>query len=186
MKKIIAIEWLSLDGYFSDSNNGTDWFVYDEETGKYLLKLFASFDTIVLGQVTYKMFADYWPKPNPSDPNPKELIDFMNTSRKIVFSKSLKKVDWNNSVVMEDIIPEEINKIKKGTGKDVVIFGSGSVVSQLTKLRLIDEYKFLINPIFLGNGKTIFKNEEAKSKLKLLDIKKFECGNMMLHYQANK
>ena len=186
MKKIIAIEWLSLDGYFSDFNNGTDWFVSDEETWKYLLKLFTSFDTILLGQVTYEMFAAYWPNPNPSDPNPKELIDFMNNSRKVVFSKSLKKVGWNNSVVMEDIIPEEINKIKKEAGKDIVIFGSGSIVSRLTKLGLIDEYKFLINPVFLGNGKTIFKNEEAKATLKYLNSKTFGNGNIMLQYELSK
>ena len=185
MKKIIAVEWLSLDGYFSDSNNGTDWFVSDEETWKYLLKLFASFDTILLGKVTYEMFAAYWPKPNPSDPNPKELIDFMNNSQKVVFSKSLKKVEWNNSVVMDGIIPEEIIKIKKGSGMDIVIFGSGSIVSQLTKLGLIDEYKFLINPIFLGNGTPIFKSEEAKAKLKYLDSKTFGNGNIMLQYQLS-
>ncbi len=184
MRKIIAVEWLSLDGYFSDSNNGTDWFVFDEETGKYLLKMFAYFDTIVLGQVTYEIFAAYWP--NPSDPNPKELIEFMNNSRKVVFSKSLKKAEWNNSVVLEDIIPEEINKMKQEHGKDMVIFGSGSIVSQLTKLGLIDEYMFLVNPVFLGNGKTIFKSEEAKSKLQFLDSKKFDCGNIMLHYGVAK
>ncbi len=186
MKKIIAIEWLSLDGYFSDSNNGTDWFVSDEETWKYLLNIFRSFDTILLGQITYEMFAAYWPKPNPSDLNPKELIEFMNNSRKIVFSKRLKKAEWNNSVIMKDIIPEEINKIKQEAGKDIVIFGSGSIVSQLIKLGLIDEYQFLVNPVFLGTGKTIFKREEAKSKLKLLDFKKFNGGNMMLHYEVEK
>ena len=186
MKKIIAVEWLSLDGYFSDSNNGTDWFVSDEETWKYLLKLFTNFDTILLGQVTYDMFAAYWPKRNPSDPNPQVLIDFMNNSRKVVFSKSLKKAEWNNSVVMKDINATEINKMKQEATKDIVIFGSGSIVSQLTKLGLIDEYNFLINPIFLGNGKTLFKSAEAQSKLRLLDSKTFKCGNIMLHYAKDK
>ena len=186
MKKIIAVEWLSLDGYFSDSKNGTDWFVSDEETWKYLLKLFTNFDTILLGQVTYDMFAAYWPKPNPSDPNPQVLIDFMNNSRKVVFSKSLKKAEWNNSVVMKDINATEINKMKQEATKDIVIFGSGSIVSQLTELGLIDEYKFLVNPVFLGNGKTIFKSAESKAKLKLLDSKAFDGGNIMLHYEMDK
>lgn len=186
MKKIIAIEWLSLDGYFSDSNNGTDWFVSDEETWKYLLKLFASFDTIVLGKVTYDMFSAYWPKPNPKAPNPQELIDFMNNSQKIVFSKSLKKAEWNNSVVKKKINAEEISKLKQGPGKDIVIFGSGSIVSRFTKLGLIDEYNFLINPIFLGKGTPIFKSEEAKAKLKYLDSKNFGNGNIMLQYQLSE
>lgn len=185
MKKIISVEWLSLDGYFTDANNGTDWFVSSEETGNYLLKLFANIDTILLGKITYEIFAAYWPKPNPSDPNPKALIDFMNNSRKVVFSKSLKKAEWNNSVLKEDIDITEINKLKKDASKDIVIFGSGTIVSQLTKLGLIDEYQFLIIPVFLGNGKTLFKNEEAKAKLKLLNSKKFENGNMALHYEAD-
>ena len=185
MKKIIAVEWLSLDGYFSDSENGTDWLVSGEKTGEYLLKMFANINTILLGHVTYEMFAAYWPKPNPADPNPKELIDFMNNSRKVVFSKSLKKAEWNNSVVMKDIVSEEIIELKQKAAKDIVIFGSGSIVSHLTNLKLIDEYQFLINPVFLGSGKTIFKSEEAKSKLKFLDSKKFDNGNIMLHYAAD-
>ena len=183
MKKIIAVEWLSLDGFFSGPKDETDWFIMDEGTGQYLSNLFKTIDTIVLGQVTYEMFSAYWPKPDPADGNSKEFIDFMNNSQKVVFSKSLKEVEWNNSVLMEDIIPAEINKIKKGSGKDIVIFGSGSIVSQLTKLGLIDEYQFLVNPVFVGNGKTIFKSEEAKAKLKYLDSKTFGNGNIMLQYE---
>ncbi len=186
MKKIIAVEWLSIDGYFSDSNNGTDWLVSGEQTGEYLLKLFANIDTILLGQITYEMFAAYWPKPKPEDKNPQELTDFMNNSRKVVFSKSLKKADWNNTVLLENIVLEEIIELKQEAGKDIVIFGSGTIVSQLTKLKLIDEYQFILIPIFLGNGKTLFKNEEAKSNLKLLDFKKYDNDNMILHYEANK
>ena len=186
MRKIIAVEWLSLDGYFSGPKGETDWFFMDEGTGKYLSNLFRTIDTIVLGQVTYEMFAAYWPKPDPADGNPQELTDFMNNSRKIVFSKSLKKAEWNNSVLMKEINVAEINKLKQGSGKDIVIFGSGSIVSQFTKLKLIDEYQFLINPVFLGNGKTLFKSEEAKTKLKLYDTKKFENGNIMLHYEMEK
>ena len=85
MKRIIAVEWLSLDGYFSDSENGTDWLFSGDETGKYLSKLFANIDTILLGQITFEMFAAYWPKPNPDDKNPQILTDFMNNSRKVVF-----------------------------------------------------------------------------------------------------
>ncbi len=186
MKKIIAVEWLSLDGFFSNSENGTDWLVSGEETGEYLLKMFANIDTILLGQVTYEMFSAYWPKPNPDDKNPQVLTDFMNNSRKIVFSKSLKKAEWNNSVLMENIDATKINKMKQEVSKDIVIFGSGSIVSQLTKLKLIDEYQFIVIPIFLGNGKTLFKSDEAKLKLKFLESKSFDGGNMMLRYEGGK
>ncbi len=148
--------------------------------------MFANIDTILLGQVTYEMFSAYWPKPNPDDKNPQVLTDFMNNSRKIVFSKSLKKAEWNNSVLMENIDATKINKMKQEVSKDIVIFGSGSIVSQLTKLKLIDEYQFIVIPIFLGNGKTLFKSDEAKLKLKFLESKSFDGGNMMLRYEGGK
>ena len=185
MKKIIAVEWLSLDGYFSDADDGTDWLQSGEEAQKYLLKIFRGFDTILLGEVTHKMFSAYWPKPNPADKNPQVLTDFMNNTRKVVFSKSLEKTDWNNTVIVKDIISKDIEKMKVNSAKDIVIFGSGSIVSALTNLKLIDEYIFWIVPVFLGNGKTIFKSEEAKLKLELLDSKNFDNGNMMLHYESD-
>jgi dihydrofolate reductase len=186
MKKIIAVEWLSLDGYFSDAENGTDWLVSGEEAQTYLLKMFEAFDTILLGQVTFQMFESYWPKPNPADKNPQELTHFMNDTHKVVFSKSLKKTNWNNSEILKDIVSKDIGKMKKEADKDIVIFGSGSIVSALTKLKLIDEYVFWVVPVFLGNGKTIFKSDEAKAKLTFLDTKTFDCGNIMLHYQTDK
>lgn len=182
MKKIIAIEWLSLDGFFSGPNAETDWLVSGAETQKYLLERFKTFETILLGQQTYEMFAAYWPKPDPADKNPQELTDFMNNSRKVVFSTSLKKAEWNNSILRDAIDPAEITKMKTEANKDVVIFGSGSIVSQLTRLNFIDEYQFIAIPVFLGSGKTLFKSDEAKSNLKLLDSRSFDNGNMMLHY----
>ena len=132
------------------------------------------------------MFAAYWPKPNPDDKNPQVLTDFMNNSRKVIFLKSLKKAEWNNSVLMENIDATEINKMKQEASKDIVIFGSGSIVSQLTKLKLIDEYQFIVIPIFLGNGKTLFISDEAKLKLKFLESKSFDVGNMLLRYESDK
>ena len=186
MRKIKVVEWISLDGFFSGLKGETDWFVMDEGTGQHLSNLFKSFDTIILGQVTYKMFSAYWPKPDPADGNPKELTDFMNNSRKVVFSKTLDKAEWHNTDVFKSITMKEIKKLKRESGKDIVIFGSGSIVSKLTKLNLIDDYHFLVNPVFLGKGKPIFKNTEAKSTLKLVDSKTFDCGNIMLHYELSK
>ncbi len=185
MKKIIAVEWLSLDGYFSRENNETDWFVWDKEMEAYYKEMFKDFDTILFGSTTYKIMADYWPK-SPSTDESSDIKNFMNNSRKIVFSKTLNNTEWNNSEVMKEISSEKIIAMKQAIGKDIVIFGSGSVVSHLTTLKLIDEYKFLINPVFLGNGKTIFKNEEAKAKLKYLNSKTFGNGNIMLQYELSK
>lgn len=185
MRKVVAVEWLLLDGYFSRENSETDWFVWDKEMEAYYKQMFLGFDTILFGGTTYKIMAEYWPKAASADENT-DIKDFMNDSRKIVFSKTLENTDWNNSEIMKEINPEEIKTIKQVKGKDIIIFGSGSVVARLTKLELVDEYKFLLNPVFIGTGKTIFTTEEAKLKLKLLDTKTFDCGNIMLHYQTSK
>ena len=153
MIKIIVVEWLSLDGYFSGPNAETDWLVSGEEAQSYLLKMFTAFDTILLGQTTYEMFAAYWPKPNPADKNPQKLTDFMNNTHKVVFSKFLKKTNWNNAVIVKEIVFEDIEKMKKESAKDIVIFGSGSIVSALTKLKLIDEYIFLGSSCFFRQWK---------------------------------
>ena len=159
-QKIIAVEWLSLDGYFSGENNETDWFVWDKDLETYYKEMFMGFDTILFGSATYKIMAEYWPK-SPSIDENSDIKDFMNTSRKIVFSKTLNNLEWNNSEVMKEISLEKITALKETIGKDIVIFGSGSVVSQFTNLKLIDEYKFL-------------------------DVRKFDNGNMILHYWVKK
>ena len=186
MREISVLEWLSLDGYFSGPNEETDWLIMDEATQEHLLKLFRSVDTILLGRVTYELFTSYWPTPTSSKENPAELVDFMNNSRKIFFSSSLEKLEWNNAELVKSIDQEAMKEMKQGPGKDMIIFGSGSIVSRLTQLQLIDQYYFLINPVFIGAGKPVFKNDEAKSKLKLLDSKIFDSGNILLQYEPDK
>lgn len=186
MRKIIVLEWLSLDGFFSGPQEETDWFVMDDPTQQHLLEIFRTVDTILVGRVTYNLFLSYWPTPQSSKENPAELVDFMNHSLKVVFSSSLENVAWSNSVLYRNISPAEIEKIKHSPGKDMVIFGSGSIVSRLTALQLVDEYHFIINPVFIGTGKPIFKNDEARSTLNLVGTKKFDCGNVLLHYEPVK
>ena len=100
--------------------------------------------------------------------------------RKIVFSKTLKQVDWNNSQLFDEINPEAIKRLKQDDGKNILIYGSASVVQQLTSLGLIDEYQILVHPVALGGGKPLFK---GKQKLKLVSAKAFTSGVVLLTYQ---
>jgi dihydrofolate reductase len=109
----------------------------------------------------------------------------MNNTNKIVFSKTLEKVEWKNSKLSKEIIPGEIKKLKQEAGKDIIIYGSGSIVSQLMKLGLIDEFQIMINPVVLGGGKPLFQNVE-KSNLKLLNTRSFTGGNVLLNFQTDK
>ncbi|MEP6465920.1 MAG: dihydrofolate reductase family protein, partial [Parafilimonas sp.] len=107
----------------------------------------------------------------------------MNSLQKIIFSKTLEEASWNNSVIIKERIVEEVKKLKQQPGKDIVIFGSGTIVSELTQWRLIDEYRLIVNPVILGNGNPLFKSINERIKLKLTKTKTLASGVIILYYQ---
>jgi dihydrofolate reductase len=179
MRKIIVSNYVSLDGFFAGPNGEIDWFVWDEETAEYSKELAASIDAILFGRVTYELMASYWPAANAEDP---VITEYMNHSPKIVFSRTLEKADWKNTRLVKEINKEEILDIKKQPGKDMVIYGSGSIVSTFTQMGLIDDYRIFVNPVVLGSGKPMFKGLNERLKLGLLGTKTFHCGVVLLHY----
>jgi dihydrofolate reductase len=187
MRRIIASENVTLDGFFAGPNGEIDMFTRNEETAQYARDQTKSrsTDTVLFGRVTYDLMASFWTTPAAASQDP-AITNFMNNTPKIVFSKTLKKADWKNTRVIKDLKKEEILKIKQQSGKDMIIFGSGSIVSALAKLCLIDEYLIFVYPIILGSGKPLFKNLSNRIKLKLLETKTFKCGVVILHYEVEK
>ena len=185
MRKIIVSEYVTLDGFFAGPKGEIDWFVWDEETAQYARDLANSIDAILFGRVTYELMANYWPTPAPAAEEP-VITNFMNNTPKIVFSKTLEKAAWKNTIVIKEIKKEEILKMKQQPGKNMVIYGSGSIVSTFTELGLIDEYHIFVNPVVLGNGKPLFKDLKDRINLKLLKTKTFSSGNVLLIYQPTK
>ena len=182
MKKIIVSNYVSLDGFIAGPNGEIDWFLWDEETADYSKGLLSSIDTILFGRVTYELMAGYWPNAAPPAEDP-VIIEAMNNLPKIVFSKTLERTDWKNTRLVKEINKGEILKIKKQAGKDIVIYGSGSIVSALTQMGLIDEYRLFVNPVVLGKGKPMFKGLNNRLKLKLSLTNTFRCGVVLLHYE---
>jgi dihydrofolate reductase len=160
--------------------------IYDDAMAKYESDLVSTADTLILGRVTYESFAGSWPHvpDNPSaSEGEKEYARKLNRMRKVVFSRSLGKVEWNNSTLFREIVPAEITKLKQEPGQDIVIYGSASVVSELTNLGLIDEYQLLVHPVVLGSGKPLFKDIRKKVDLKLVKTKTHPSGIVVLYYQ---
>ena len=181
MRKIIVSNNVTLDGFFAGPNGELDWKVWDEEIAQYGKDQSDFTDTILFGRVTYELMSSYWPTPAASSQDP-VITAFMNNSRKIVFSKTLAWADWENSEVVNEINPKEISKMKQKQGKGMIVFGSGSVVSDLAQHGLIDDYRMFVTPVVLGHGKRLFQGIEARMKLKLLDIKRFRNGVVLLQY----
>ncbi len=179
---------VSLDGYFAGIDGNIDWHMVDDEFNQYAVKTIAGFDTMLFGRVTYELFESYWPKALEDAQTSSEdmaIARAINDMQKIVFSTTLDKVTWNNSKLSSYITAEEIKKLKAEPGKDIVIYGSGTIVRELTSLGLIDEYRFMVNPVVIGTGKRLFKDMPAFT-LKLLDTKTFTSGNVLLTYKPIK
>ena len=181
MRKIISSEWVSLDGYFAGPKGEIDWFVWNKEASDFSVELATGIDTMLFGRVTYEGMAAYWPNAKPSENDP-AIIEKMNGTAKIVFSRSLKKADWSNTSIVPEIEIESMMQLKNEPGKDIVVYGSGDVLSALCDLGLVDEHYIFVNPVILGSGKPLFPARGRKQTLRLLDSKAFSSGVVMLHY----
>lgn len=189
MRKIILSEMVSLDGFIAGPDDDLSWHLVDEEFNQYAIELLNSVDAILFGRVTYQLFENYWPAAalNPStSKSDLEIANKINDMIKIVFSRTLQTVQWKNSILFKEVIPEEVQELKRQTGKDMVIYGSGSIVSALMQSGLIDDYRIFVNPVILGRGKPLFKDLKNRVNLRLLETKTFNNGNVLLRYQPER
>jgi len=186
MRKIIMFNRVSMDGYFAGQNGEShEWFINDPEVEKAAHEMMHP-DTVLFGRVTYQIFENHWPKAGKDPKAPKEAKATANELKKmnkLVFSKTLNKVNWENTKLIKGDLIEEVRKLKQGSGPDIVIFGSGTIVQQLTDKGLMDEYVFVLTPIILGKGKSLFKDVK-KLDLKLLETRDFKSGNVLIHCKA--
>ena len=185
MRKVIVSNMITLDGFLAGPNGEIDWHVVDAEFNDYALDMFKSVDTLLFGHVTYQLMASYWPTPAATTDDP-IIADKMNSLAKIVFSKTLTKADWNNSRLAKGDIVEEVTKLKKQPGKDMVILGSSSLVSALTPPGVIDEYRLFVNPVVLGSGIPEFTGIKDRVQLQLVEARAFRTGIVLLRYAPSK
>ena len=189
MRKVVLFMHLTLDGFAAGPNGELDWISYDKELEKYAEELVSTVGAALYGRVTYQMMESYWPTVLTNPSSTKHEIDhahWIENIPKIVFSKSLEKVEWNNTRLIKDNIVAEISKLKQQPGKDLVIFGSPSLAQTFMQLGLIDEYRLTVNPVVLGNGIPLFKDIKDRINLKLLETKTYDSGVVGLHYQSDR
>ena len=188
MRRLILFMVLSLDGFVGGPNGEMDWENRDPQVGMEMsTPLINTIDTILIGRVLYKGFEQAWPAMATNPTSPKELVDFANwieNSQKVVFSNTLKAVLWKNARIVpatsDDDIVKEVTRLKQGEGKDMVVFGGARLAQTLSRLGLIDEYRFKLQQVALGSGLQLFK---GKTNLKLVKSKEFKSGVIGLYYQ---
>lgn len=184
MRKVVMLNRVSIDGFFAGPDGEIDWFIRDPEVDKASHEG-GQADTVLFGRVTYAMFESVWTKVDPKAPKEmRNTAKELSQMTKIVFSKTLKQVTWENSKLVKGNVAEEVRKLKQGKGLGIIIFGSGTIVQQLTSEGLIDDYWFIVTPVILGAGKPLFTGVK-RLNLELLDARNFKSGNILLHYRPN-
>jgi dihydrofolate reductase len=184
MRKVHVFDNVSLDGFFVDARGDMSWaHKHDEEWNAFASANASGNSELLFGRVTYEMMAAFWPTPQAAQMLP-EVAAGMNAKHKMVFSRTLDSVAWQNTTLVKDDLAAAVRQLKRQPGPDLVILGSGSIVSQLTEAQLIDEYQIVVNPIVLGAGRTMFETVRARLALRLTKTRSFGNGNVVLWYEA--
>jgi dihydrofolate reductase len=185
MRKLKLQVQMSVDGYIGGPNGEMDWMTWnwDDKIMAYVNELTDSVDTILLGRKMTDGFIGHWSNAmkdtsNAEYPFAKKMME----KPKFVFSKTLDKSNWENTTLVKGDLVEEVNKLKKQNGKDIIVYGGASFDSSLIKAGLIDEFHLFVNPAIIGNGLSIFKEISAKKSLKLVKAIPFECSIVLLNY----
>lgn len=185
MPRLTVFNHVSLDGYFVDRNGEMSWAKadpQDAEWNEFVSGNTAGDGTLVFGRVTYEMMAAFWPTPMATQMMP-DVAAGMNRMAKLVFSRTLTEASWQNTTLMKGDLLSEIRKRKAGAGTDMVILGSGTLVTQLAPERLIDVFQLVVNPVVLGAGRTLFEGAKDKIPLKQTTSRAFRNGNVLLTYE---
>jgi dihydrofolate reductase len=179
MRKIVAAINMTLDG-FCDHTAG----IPDEEVHQHYTELLNEGDAILYGRITYQLM-EYWIPLVKNPSGEKAMDDFavaIDKIPKIVFSHTLKNVVWRSAKLADRTIEEEVSELRHQPGKDILV-GSRSLIIQLMKLNLIDEYQLCIHPVVAGSGLPLFENINNRTILKLIKTKPFSGGAVILYYE---
>ena len=189
MRKVVVQEFVTLNGLVAGPDGNLDFVPAstqgDEAFGRDQLAFIDTIDTIVLGSVTYRMLAGYWPHVTAGAE--KLFADKVNATPKVVFSRTLDRAPWgkwNESRIVGGAPPEEVAKLKRQAGKDIAVWGSLSLVQSLIKAGLVDEYRLVVCPVVLGGGRPLF-HECPSITMTLIDVNTLDRGAVALRYMTD-
>ena len=183
MRKIIVFNHVTLDGYFVDTNGDMSWAHKSDPEWNAFVEDNAKGDaTLLFGRITYELMSGFWPTPHAIESMP-TVAEGMNRMPKVVFSRTLDHVSWSNTTLVKGDMLTEVRRMKEESGEVMLIMGSGTIVSQLAREGLIDEYEVVVTPVVLGKGRTMFERLDEKLNLTLTKTRAFGNGNVFLCYE---
>jgi dihydrofolate reductase len=184
VRKVIYGMMVSLDGYIETPGWEIDWILIDEELHKYVNDQERAVDTYLYGRRMYELMARFWPTADEDPAAPDFIVEYARIWKrtpKVVFSKTLERVEWNARLVRDDIAGE-ISRLKQQPGQDLEV-GGADLAATVMRLGLIDEYQLYVQPVILGGGKRMLPALEARINLRLVETRTFHSGVVLLRYE---
>ena len=182
MRRLYSFLMTTLDGFYEGPNQEFHFWTTDDEFNRFAVGQLHDSDILLFGRVTYEGMASYWPTQGAREDDP-VVAELMNTMPKLVVSTTLTSAEWNNTTLLGGDVAEELAKLKQQPGKDLAVMGSPSLTASLIRMRLLDELRVMVNPVALGNGRSLFRSSDRELPLKLLQTRTFSSGNVLLTYQ---
>lgn len=183
MRRVVAAINMTIDGN-CDHTAG----IADDEIHQHYTELLRNGGTLLYGRITYRLMEDYWPTlvRNPSGNRANdEFAVAIDDIPKLVFSNTLKSVEWESARLATRDLKEEVLELRQQSGKDILV-GSRSLIISLIKLNLIDEIQLTVHPVIAGPGLPLFEDVSDRIVLKLMKTKKFGGGSLTLYYEPVK
>jgi dihydrofolate reductase len=180
VRKLRVFESISVDGYFTDADGDISWAHAGREDAEFADWVGANASSggeLLFGRKTYQMMEAYWPTALAANQMP-VVANGMNAAKKYVASRTIQPT-WNNTRLLDGDLVQSVRAVKASVGPDITVLGSGSIAAQLGEAGLVDSYQFVIVPIALGSGRTVFTQAR---KLRLVDHHVFRCGNVVVTY----
>lgn len=171
LRRLYVSMIVSLDGFIEGPDRQLDWFQDgDPQFEQYADEMIDSVGLALYGRRAYELMLSYWPA---AETNPRSATDLsfarrMNALPKVVLSRTLERADWNNTRIVKDRVAETITELKQQPGKPIVAWAGAGLVSTLTQLRLVDEYRLIVCPVLLGRGTPLFQDVATRQQLRLV------------------
>lgn len=175
---------VSLDGFIEGPNRELDWQFVDDELHNHFNEQLCAMGAFLDGRVTYELMAGFWPTADTDPSSTPPMVEFARIWRdmpKIVYSRTLKRADWNTAVVPE-VVAAEVMELKAQPGGDLAL-GGADLAATFMRLDLIDEYRLYVHPVAIGQGRPLFQTSDTKISLELVETRTFGSGVVLLHYQ---
>ncbi len=182
MRALASFIITSLDGFSQGPNGEFDWAIVDEEFKDFAIRQLDEADTLGFGRATYEHMAAYWPTDQAQADDP-AIASRMNTKPKLVFSAALEHAGWSSTTILAGDAVERIEALKTSPGGELLVIGSAHLTASFAAAGVLDQLRIMVSPITIGRGRSLFEDLEHRVALRLVDVRRFDSGNVLLTYR---